>query len=81
MFGAFNEFFKIFQGLGVEGAIIIALLAVIAMQYRLNLALLKSNDQGRAALLTALENSTAAQRNVAVVLSRMESKMGLESAL
>lgn len=72
-----EEFWKIFQGLGIEGAIIVTLLVVIGMMYKMNMSLLKSKDKAHEALLTALGNSTAAQTNVAVVLSRIESKLGL----
>jgi hypothetical protein len=72
-----GEFWKIFQGLGLEGAIIITLLVVIGMMYRMNLQLLRSKDKAQAALIMALENSTSAQRSVAVVLSRIESRLGL----
>lgn len=74
---ALGEFWKIFQGLGINGAIIVTLLVVIGMMYKMNMQLLASNDKARAALLLALDNSTSAQRNVAVVLSRIESRLGL----
>lgn len=76
MFGL-GEFWKIFQGLGLEGAIIITLLVVIGMMYKMNMSLLKSKDQAQAALIQTIENSTAAQRGVVVVLARIESKLGI----
>lgn len=75
--GWLGEVAKVFQGLGLAGAVILALLCVIVIQYRMNMALLASNDKARAALLSAIENSTAAQLNVAVVLSRIEAKLGI----
>lgn len=75
--GGLGEFWKIFQGLGIDGAIIVTLLVVIGMMYKMNMSLLKSKDKAQAALLHALDNSTAAQRNVAVVLSRIESRLGI----
>ena len=77
MFGWLGEIAKVFHGLGLTGAVVFALLLVIVMQYVLNLRLLASNDRGRAALLSALNNSTAAQQNVAVVLARVEARLGL----
>lgn len=74
--GAFGEIAKVFQGLGLAGAVVLALLVVIYIQYRMNMALLLSNDKGRAALISAMENSTTAQLNVAIVLSRLESNLG-----
>lgn len=77
MFGWLGEIAKVFQGLGLPGAVILALLTVVVIQYRMNIALLKSNDTGRAALIAALGNSTTAQINVAVVLSRIEARLGM----
>ena len=74
-----GEFWKIFQGLGINGAIIITLLVVIGMMYKMNMSLLASKDKAQAALLMGLENSTSAQRQVAVVLARIESRLGIPS--
>lgn len=77
MWGWIGEIAKVFQGLGLPGAVVLALLIVILIQYRMNLALLKSNDRATGALLEAMNNSTAAAMNVVMVLSRIEAQMGL----
>lgn len=77
MFGWLGEIAKVFQGLGLPGAVVFALLIVIFIQYRMNIALLKSSDDQRKAITAVIENSTSAQVEVASVLSRIEAHLML----
>lgn len=72
MWGWVGEIAKIFQGLGLPGAVIFALLIIVFMQYRMNTALLKSSDKGRDAFISLVENNTNSQLEVATVLSRLQ---------
>lgn len=72
MWGWVGEIAKVFVG----QPLLLAGLIVIVLQMRVISTLISSNDKARAALLSALNNSTNAQLNVAVVLSRIESKLG-----
>jgi len=81
-----GELFKVFQGLGVDGAVIMALLIVIYLMYRLIIHLLKalatkdaSDRTTTEALVEVVRNSTASHMSVAVALSRIESALNLPS--